>query len=161
MQIVGTPIVARSVNFGRFFITRSTSNRKKKYQSGRGTYVVVVGLTLGPSSAPNISARKMITHHHDQRHDRVLDDRIREERLALVLQDRVFAEVGLLLGLVHRSPACRIRSHFNLLDDFGLRLLGVDPWRSRDPELGHEIDVESHQRSDQTGDQQHVDRVEP
>ena len=37
MQIVGTPIVARSVNLGMFFITLRTSNRKKKYQSGRGT----------------------------------------------------------------------------------------------------------------------------
>jgi hypothetical protein len=37
MQIVGTPIVAIGVNFGTFFITRRTSNRKKKYQSGRGT----------------------------------------------------------------------------------------------------------------------------
>ena len=61
MQIVGTPIVAIGVNFGTFFITRRTSNRKKKYQSGRGTYVVVVGSALGPSSAPNISARNAIT----------------------------------------------------------------------------------------------------
>ena len=37
MQIVGTPIVAMSVNLGMFFMTRKTSNRKKKYQSGRGT----------------------------------------------------------------------------------------------------------------------------
>ena len=37
MQIVGTPIVARSVNLGMFFITLRTSKRKKKYQSGRGT----------------------------------------------------------------------------------------------------------------------------
>ena len=37
MQIVGTPIVAMSVNLGTFFITRRTSKRKKKYQSGRGT----------------------------------------------------------------------------------------------------------------------------
>ena len=37
MQSVGTPIVAMSVNFGTLRMTRSTSNRKKKYQSGRGT----------------------------------------------------------------------------------------------------------------------------
>ena len=37
MQIVGTPMVAIGVNFGTLRITRSTSNRKKKYQSGRGT----------------------------------------------------------------------------------------------------------------------------
>src|SRR6185437_3342129 len=61
MQIVGTPIVARSVNLGMFFITLRTSKRKKKYQSGRGTYVVVVGSALGPISAPNMAARKMMT----------------------------------------------------------------------------------------------------
>ena len=34
--IVGTPIVASGVRFGGF-ITLSTSKRKKKYHSGRGT----------------------------------------------------------------------------------------------------------------------------
>ena len=61
MQIVGTPIVAIGVNFGTFFMTRSTSKRKKKYQSGRGTYVVVVGSAFGASSAPNRRARKTMT----------------------------------------------------------------------------------------------------
>ena len=36
MQIVGTPIVASGVRLGGL-ITRSNSNRKKKYHSGRGT----------------------------------------------------------------------------------------------------------------------------
>src|SRR5579875_2251502 len=61
MHSVGTPIVAIGVNFGTFLMTRRTSKRKKKYQSGRGTYVVVVGLALGPISAPNSSDSTMIT----------------------------------------------------------------------------------------------------
>ena len=36
MQIVGTPIVASGVSTGGL-ITRSSSKRKKKYHSGRGT----------------------------------------------------------------------------------------------------------------------------
>ena len=61
MQIVGMPTVAIGVHLGTLRITRRSSNRKKKYQSGRGTKVVVVGLAFGPSSAPNSSDRKMIT----------------------------------------------------------------------------------------------------
>ena len=36
MQIVGTPIVASGTRSGGL-MTRSTSKRKKKYHSGRGT----------------------------------------------------------------------------------------------------------------------------
>ena len=36
MQIVGTPIVASGVRIAGL-ITRSSSKRKKKYHSGRGT----------------------------------------------------------------------------------------------------------------------------
>ena len=36
MQIVGTPIVASGVSTAGL-MTRSTSKRKKKYHSGRGT----------------------------------------------------------------------------------------------------------------------------
>ncbi len=36
MQIVGTPIVASGTRLGGL-ITRSSSNRKKKYHSGLGT----------------------------------------------------------------------------------------------------------------------------
>src|SRR5215210_3983831 len=53
MQIVGTPIVASGVRTA-VLITRRTSKRKKKYHSGRGTYVVVVGSAFGPSSAPKM-----------------------------------------------------------------------------------------------------------
>ena len=42
-------------------ITRSSSKRKKKYHSGRGVYVVVVGSAFGPSSAPRISDIRMMT----------------------------------------------------------------------------------------------------
>ena len=35
MAIVGMPIVASGTRYGGL-MTRSTSNRKKKYQSGRG-----------------------------------------------------------------------------------------------------------------------------
>jgi hypothetical protein len=42
-------------------ITRRTSNRKKKYHSGRGVYVVVVGSALGPCSAPSTMAMTAIT----------------------------------------------------------------------------------------------------
>src|SRR5947209_20406312 len=59
MQSVGTPMIANGVHTGGL-ITRSTSNRKKKYHSGLGTYVVVVGSDLGPSSAPKYSDRKTI-----------------------------------------------------------------------------------------------------
>src|SRR5437763_15614018 len=59
MQIVGTPIVASGTSAGGLMM-RSTSKRKKKYHSGRGTYVVVVGSAFGPSSAPKISDMRMI-----------------------------------------------------------------------------------------------------
>src|SRR5919199_3505765 len=51
MQTVGTPMVATGTST-EGLMTRSSSNRKKKYHSGRGTYVVVVGSAFGPSSAP-------------------------------------------------------------------------------------------------------------
>jgi hypothetical protein len=41
--------------------TRRSSNRKKKYHSGRGVYVVVVGSAFGPISAPRKIDRRMIT----------------------------------------------------------------------------------------------------
>ena len=41
---------------------------------------------------------------HDARHHRVLGHRVGEERLPLRLQQRVLAEVGLLLALVHARP---------------------------------------------------------
>ena len=53
MQTVGMPIVATGVRTAGL-ITRSSSKRKKKYHSGRGTYVVVVGSAFGPSSAPKM-----------------------------------------------------------------------------------------------------------
>jgi len=59
MQIVGTPIAASGVSDGGLTIRR-TSKRKKKYHSGRGVYVVVVGSTFGPSSAPSTSDMRMI-----------------------------------------------------------------------------------------------------
>jgi hypothetical protein len=59
MQIVGTPMVASGVSSGRL-MTFSSSKRKKKYHSGRGVYVVVVGSALGPSSAPRMSDMRMI-----------------------------------------------------------------------------------------------------
>src|SRR3954464_6814899 len=58
-QTVGIPIVATGTSTGGL-ITRRSSNRKKKYHSGRGTYVVVVGSAFGPSSAPNVSDMTMI-----------------------------------------------------------------------------------------------------
>ena len=61
MQIVGTPIVASGVRIAGL-MTRSSSKRKKKYHSGRGTYVVVVGSAFGPSSAPNMSDIRMIAN---------------------------------------------------------------------------------------------------
>src|SRR5689334_25416998 len=60
MQIVGMPIVASGTSAGGL-ITRSSSKRKKKYHSGRGVYVVVVGSALGPSSAPSTIDIVMIT----------------------------------------------------------------------------------------------------
>jgi hypothetical protein len=59
MQIVGMPIVASGTSAGGF-ITRSSSKRKKKYHSGRGVYVVVVGSAFGPSSAPRTIDMRMI-----------------------------------------------------------------------------------------------------
>src|SRR5207249_11854207 len=60
MQIVGIPMVAIGTSAGGL-ITRSSSKRKKKYHSGRGTYVVVVGSALGPSSAPRTIDSAMMT----------------------------------------------------------------------------------------------------
>jgi hypothetical protein len=54
------PTVAMNTSAGGF-TTRSSSKRKKKYHSGRGVYVVVVGSAFGPSSAPNRMAIRMIT----------------------------------------------------------------------------------------------------
>ena len=54
MQIVGMPIVASGTSTAGL-MTLSSSKRKKKYHSGRGTYVVVVGSAFGPSSAPRMS----------------------------------------------------------------------------------------------------------
>src|SRR3954466_4447643 len=59
MQIVGMPIVASGTSAGGL-ITRSSSKRKKKYHSGRGVYVVVVGSAFGPSSAPRTIDMTMI-----------------------------------------------------------------------------------------------------
>ena len=53
MQIVGMPIVASGTSSAGL-MTRRSSKRKKKYHSGRGTYVVVVGSAFGPSSAPKM-----------------------------------------------------------------------------------------------------------
>src|SRR4028119_2244361 len=140
MQIVGTPIEASGVSDGGL-MTRRTSKRKKKYHSGRGVYVVVVGSTFGPSSAPRPSdlptveimtttaTREAVSgapprpgpatgdgeppqcqDPADDRHERVLGDGVGEERLALRLQDRVLAEVGLLLAGVPVSSLRRAGS---------------------------------------------------
>ncbi len=58
---------------------------------------------LGPELGAEHERQEDDHQHHDDRHDRVLGDRVGEERLALVLQDRVLAEVLLLLGLVHAA----------------------------------------------------------
>src|ERR1700749_2354285 len=114
MQMVGMPIVARATNSGGL-TTRSSSKRKKKYHSGRGVEVVVVGSGVGHGSAPRMIELRRIDrlckqrsaeyerHENDRQHDhavhrRVLGDRVGEERLPLRLQDRVLAEVLLLLG---------------------------------------------------------------
>src|SRR3954469_4661314 len=60
MQNVGTPTVANGTSAGGLMILRS-SKRKKKYHSGRGVYVVVVGSAFGPSSAPSTIDIVMIT----------------------------------------------------------------------------------------------------
>ena len=61
MQMVGIPTVAMNTSAGGL-TTRRSSKRKKKYHSGRGVYVVVVGSAFGPSSAPNRIAIAMITN---------------------------------------------------------------------------------------------------
>src|SRR3954466_6578654 len=60
MQMVGTPIVAMNTSAGGL-ITRSSSNRKKKYHSGRGGEGGVVGSAFGPSSAPSTIDITMMT----------------------------------------------------------------------------------------------------
>src|SRR3954462_6663538 len=60
MQMVGTPTVANGTSAGGL-MARRTSKRKKKYHSGRGTYVVVVGSAFGPSSAPSTIDIVMMT----------------------------------------------------------------------------------------------------
>src|SRR6266542_3586803 len=60
MATVGIPIVAIGTAQGGL-ITRSSSKRKKKYHSGRGVYVVVVGSTFGPCSAPSRTDSPTIT----------------------------------------------------------------------------------------------------
>src|ERR1700691_5020776 len=59
MPSVGIPIVASGTRLGGL-ITRRSSNRKKKYHSGRGVYVVVVGFAFEPSSAPSTSDSVMM-----------------------------------------------------------------------------------------------------
>ena len=63
MQMVGMPTVAIGTS-SLGLITRSSSKRKKKYHSGRGTYVVVVGSVFGPSSAPRMSDIATITRFY-------------------------------------------------------------------------------------------------
>ena len=109
MQIVGMPIVASGTSAGGL-MTRSSSKRKKKYHSGRGVYVVVVGSAFGPSSAPRTIDMAMIDAMTTHGHRRVLRHRVGEERLPLRLQHRVLAEVLLLLALVHaRSSLGAVR----------------------------------------------------
>ena len=100
MQIVGMPIVAMNTSSGGL-TTRSSSNRKKKYHSGPrrvgGRRRVGLGTELGAEQDRHQDDHEQ----HEDGHDRVLGDRVGEERLPLRLQDVVLAEVLLLLAGVH------------------------------------------------------------
>src|SRR5438067_1883840 len=149
MQIVGTPIVAIGVKTGGL-MTRRTSNRKKKYQSGRGTYVVVVGSALGPISAPNISDRKMIT---------------------IMTTSAMIASFATAYGKNGLPWFFRIEysrryvsfsawftsalSYVRLLDRLGLGLDLQPRWRRR-AELRDQVDVRADQGKQGAGKQQHV-----
>src|SRR5215217_7440853 len=150
-QSVGMPMVAMNTSSGGL-TTRSSSKRKKKYHSGRGVYVVVVGSALGPSSAPNSTAIRMMTASTKTAMNESLataygknglpcDFRTWYSRRYFSFSRAFMAGLDLFLGEV-------------------ALLLGLQPRRGRGAELGDQVEVRADQRRDQAGHQQHVQRVE-
>src|SRR4051812_10247608 len=150
MQIVGTPTVANGTSAGGL-MTRRTSKRKKKYHSGRGTYVVVVGSAFGPSSAPSTIDIVMMTI-------------ITITAITLSLAT-AYGKNGLPLDLriAYSRRYCSFSWWFMsdaLLQEL-LVLLGLQPRRRGGAELGHEIEVRADHGGDHPWHEEHVDRVEP
>ena len=99
----------------------------------------------------------------DQRHRRVLQNRVGEEGLALLLEDLVLLQVCLLVGGLHAAGEAPLPSDAGLeLGDRcrDLRLLGPQPGRRGGAELDDEVEVGADQGDDRARDEQHVDRVE-
>src|SRR5215813_7793866 len=130
MQIVGMPIVASGTRAAGL-ITRSNSNRKKKYHSGRGVYVVVVGSALGPSSAPRVSDMKMITPITTQAISASLATAYGKNGLPCAFRIEYSRR--------YCSFSCLFTSHALLAQR--LVLFGLQPRRRGRPELGDQIQV--------------------
>src|SRR4051812_5034693 len=140
MQKVGTPMVANGTSSGGL-ITRRTSKRKKKYHSGRGTYVDVVGSALGPNSAPRTIDIVMMTTITNS--------------IMMLSFATAYGKNGLPLDF--SSAYSRRYSSFSrwFISDVLLAELGVDvgphPRRCRGAELGDEVEMGADQRGDQPG----------
>src|SRR6202035_1698485 len=143
MPIVGTPIVASGARLGGLMIL-STSKRKKKYHSGRGTYVVVVGFALDPSSAPSPRDIVMITA--------ITTQAIASSFSRLFIAGTSCpAARGLAGGGASALYLCLVQLCV---------LVGFQPRGRGGAQLRHEIQVGPDQRDDQRGYEQHVDRIE-
>src|SRR3954466_10589581 len=130
MQIVGTPTVANGTSAGGL-MTRRTSKRKKKYHSGRGTEVFVVGSALGARSARRTIDIVMITI-------------ITITAITLSLAT-AYGKNGLPLvfRIAYPRRYCSLSWWFmsDALLQERLVLLGLQPRRRGGAELGHEIEV--------------------
>src|SRR5664280_1045569 len=147
--------------------TRRTSNRKKKYHSGRGTYVVVVGFALGPSSAPSTSDIAMMTAITMHAIAESLATAYGKNGLPFdfrIAYSRRYSSFSrwFIAGL-RPSPRGAVRVGSCGLDlrlaQLWSRLRLLPRGRGR-AELGDQVQVRADQRRDRAGHEQHVDRVE-
>src|ERR1700689_604113 len=167
MQIVGTPIVASGTRLGVLMMRRS-SNRKKKYHSGRGTYVVVVGLALEPSSAPRTSDIVMMTAITITAMIESLATAYGKNGLPCAFSIEYSRRYSSFSRWFIASPS-RSENHGRLVcAPWALylclaqlvALLGFRPRRRGGAELGDEVQVRAEQRGDQSWHEQHVDGIE-
>src|SRR3954451_6181424 len=140
MQTVGTPIVASGTSTAGL-ITRSSSNRKKKYHSGRGTYVVVVGSAFGPSSAPKISDMRMIATRTKT---------AISESFATAYGKNGFP-FAFSCAYSRRYSSFWARFTSDLFLDELLVGLGLQPRGCGGAELGHQVEVCAEHRGDRAG----------
>ena len=128
MQIVGTPIVASGTKRRRLDDAQDLEEEEEVPLRPRR-----VGRRRRVGLRPELGARAIERQRDDRDHDdaaidAVLGDRVGEERLALRLQDRVLAEVLLLLALVHAGASRLVGSHVGWLAELGASHATAGPW---------------------------------